>query len=329
MNLPAAPIDPVGADGQPLFGRYTGVAESFGWPALAAPFGRGALWRRFRHKRWHFVALVTDEVFCGLAVVDIGWSNSAFAYVFDRARREVVAAFSPVGLPGLTASVGHSACAPSRFRLLNQRIDIEPAGPLCYALRLRSGGFRIDAAYGGAAPRLLAVGPARDGGSVHATQKSPALALSGELHAGGQRYCLDGGVASFDYSNGLLGRSTAWRWVSAHTADMGVNLQTGYFGSSENALWLDGRIVPLGEAEFDIEPGGPLAPWRIRTADGLLDLRFTPEGVRRDDKNLVLATSRLTQQVGTFDGWVAAAPGAPPRPVAGLTGLTEDYGATW
>jgi hypothetical protein len=65
------------------------------------------------------------------------------------------------------------------------------------------------------------------------------------------------------------------------------------------------------------------------TGDGLLALRFQPEGTRRDDKNLLLAGSRLTQHVGRFDGWVKAAPGAPARAISGLTGLAEDYSARW
>jgi hypothetical protein len=328
MNLPAAPRILVGNDGKPCFGRYRGVTGTYGWDALAAPFQHGALLRRLRHKRWHFVALATDELFCGLAVVDVGWGKSAFAYAFDRTRREIVASFSPIGLPGTAAEVGSHACAPCRFHLRGTHIDLEPHGQGGYRLRLHSGSFRIEAEYHGKTQRLLAVGPVA-GGTVHATQKSTALALKGFAEAGGRRYQLDGGVASFDYSNGLLGRSTDWRWVSAHTRGLGINLQTGYFGDNENAIWFDNAIIPLGAARFEVEGSGPLSPWRVRTVDDLLDLRFTPEGVRRDDKQLVVASSSLTQQVGTFDGWVRPGPGAAVRKVERLTGLTEDYRARW
>jgi hypothetical protein len=328
MNLPAAPRILVGNDGQPCFGRYRGVTGAYGWDALAAPFQRSAILRRLRHKRWHFVALATDELFCGLAVIDIGWGKSAFAYAFDRTRREIIASFSPIGLPGTSAEVGSHACAPCRFHLRGTHIDLEPHGQGGYNLRLQSGSFRIEATYHGKTPRLLAVGPVT-GGSVHATQKSTALPLKGFAEAGGKRYVLDGGYASFDYSNGLLGRSSDWRWVSAHTRGLGINLQDGYFGASENAVWLDGVIVPLAAARFEVEGSGALAPWRVRTDDELVDLRFTPEGVRRDDKQLVVASSRLIQQVGTFEGWIKPAPGAAPRKVERLTGLTEDYHARW
>ncbi|TFW30925.1 DUF2804 domain-containing protein [Massilia horti] len=330
MNLPYAPRELVGTDGKPCFGLYRGVTVGFGWDALAAPFLPGGFSRRLRHKRWHFVTLSTDELFCGLAIVDAGWVHSAFAYAFDRTRREVVASVSPIGLPGVSASVGTHACAPCRFRSGGGGIDIElhPHGQGGYQLRLQARNFRIDALYRGKSQRLLAVRQV-EGGTVHATQKSTALRLSGVVHAGGRSYCLDGGIASFDYSNGMLGRTSDWHWVSAHSREVGINLQAGYFGASENALWLDGAIIPLGAARFDAQGTQPLTPWRVRTDDGLVDLQFTPEGMRRDVKQLLLASSRLRQQFGTFEGWVKAAPDAPVREVRRLTGLTEEYRARW
>jgi hypothetical protein len=327
MNLPAAPRELVGADGQPCFGRYRGVTGTYGWEALAAPFQRSSLVRRLRHKRWHFVALVTDELFCGLAFIDVGWGSTAFAYAFDRAKRKVVAAMSPVGLPGST-EVGAHACAPCRFHQRGVAIELAPHGDGGYVLQMHSASLRIDAWYRGKSPRLLAVGPV-SGGSVHATQKSTALRLTGYAEAGGRRYLLDGGVASFDYSNGLLGRTSDWRWVSAHGRELGINLQTGHVGASENVLWIDGGMVPLGEARFEAEPGALPTPWHVKTDDGLVDLHFRPEGVRRDDKQLIVASSSLTQQIGSFDGWVKAAPAAPPRAVGRLAGLTEHYRARW
>jgi len=324
--LAPAPRNPVGADGLPLCGRYQGSTGAPDWSRLAPPFRRGALWRRLHHKRWHFVALVTDELVCGLTVIDIGWSNSAFAYVFDRARREVVAAFSPLGVPALTADVGRTAEAGARFAMPGRRIAIEAEGADGYRLALRAGGFRIDARYGGDGPRLLAIAPPLDGGAIHTTQKSPALALEGVLEAGGRRYRLDGGVASYDFSNGLLGRRSRWHWISAHRPGLGLNLQTGYFGDAENALWLDGQLIPLGAVELARDAGGA---WSIRTRDALLALRFTREGTRRDDKQLLLASSRMRQHIGRFDGWVRAHADGPRHPVAGLAGLFEDYRACW
>jgi hypothetical protein len=326
MTLPPAPVDTVGADGAPRSGRYAGLAEAFNWHLLGGDLRRGALWRRLHHKRWHFVSITTEELYCAAAVVDIGWGTSSFGYIFERARGCDIAGFSQLGMPGMSVRVGANARTPSRFGWSGGHVEILPAGPDQWVLSVRGGGMRVEASFGEAVPHLLAIGAAA-GGSVHATQKSPALPVVGFAEANGRRFRLDEGVATFDYSNGLLGRATEWRWLAAHAPDVGVNLQQGYFGSAENALWLDGQVIALGEAELGQEPGGDA--WRVRTGDGLVDLRFSAEGIRRDDKQLLLASSKLTQQIGVFDGWVKAAPGAEPRAVRRVAGLIEHHRARW
>lgn len=330
MTLAASPFNALpDADGQPRFGRFAGYAGRIDWSALAAPYARSSLWRRFHHKRWQYVALCTDDLFCGIAMVDLGWTNTAFAYAFDRRLGKEVAGYSQDGIPGLTADIGHLPQDGSSFRFGRNRIAYQMSGDGRHALALHCGSFEIDAQFtaGNAAP-LLAIGPIA-GGSVHATQKSPGMPLQGSVRAGGKTYDLAGGVASYDYSNGLLARETAWRWASAHALDVGFNLQAGYFGNNENVLWLDGRLIPLGSAHFDYLAADPMAPWHIRTDDGLLDLQFQPEGMRREDKNLLIAASRYVQPIGSFSGWVRATPDSPRRAVTRLGGVTEDHYSRW
>ena len=323
MTLSAAPRRVVGDDGQPALGRFQGLAETIDWTALAAPHRRSAWWRRFHHKRWHYVALACEHVFCAVAIVDLGWTSTAFAYVFERRGRRLIASYSQDGVPGLSARLAAHGGGASHFRFLASSIDIG-AGTLA----LRCAGLEIDARFAGAAPQLLAVGTVA-GGSVHATQKSGGMALAGEVRVGTRRFALDGGVASVDYSNGLLARDTDWRWACAHGLGLGFNLQAGYFGANENALWLDGKIIPLGPAQFDFDPSNPLALWHVHTSDGLLDLQFAPEGLRREDKNLLIAASKYVQPIGTFSGWVKAHAGAPAIAVEALAGVTEDHRSRW
>ncbi|RZI82219.1 MAG: DUF2804 family protein, partial [Rubrivivax sp.] len=167
------------------------------------------------------------------------------------------------------------------------------------------------------------------GGVAHATQKSPALAVQGHACVGSRRIDLSGAIGCVDSSSGLLAHRTDWRWATAHSPQVGFNLQAGYFGAHENALWLDGQLSPLGAARFTFDPERPLAPWRVSTDDGLLDLLFTPEGARQDRRDLGLVASRYVQPVGTFSGLVRAWPGAPPRRVDALLGVTEDHASRW
>ncbi len=321
--------DTVVIDGAPAHGRYTGCIPAIDWSALKPR--PGWLWRRLHHKRWHYVGLGNDAVFIGVAIVDVGWAASAFAYLFDRQARTLRADWSQDGLPGLQARVGDAplAGADTWFRGPGARLSLREAGGRL-RLQVATRALRIDAELDLAAmaPPLLAIGPIA-GGLAHATQKTSALPVRGHAEAGGHRFALDSAWGAVDASNGLLARDTAWRWASAHGPGVGFNLQQGYFGHHENVLWLDGRPTPLGAAHFDFDAARPLSTWRVRTDDGLLDLVFTPEGARSADKNLGLAASRYVQPVGTFSGSVRASPQALARRVDGLLGVTEDHRSRW
>ncbi len=323
--LAAAPGSIVGPDGRPALGRFAGLGHGFDWGRLAPPHARNPLWRRLHHKRWHYVALATERIFCAVAIVDLGWMSTCFGYAFDRGDGDMMANFSEDGLPGrFSARLADDAGGTSSFERRATRIEIGPDG-----LTLRCPWLEIDATFAPAhSPLLLATGLV-PGGAVHATQKSGGLALDGEVRTWRDEYALGGGVASFDYSNGLLPRETAWRWASAHDLALGFNLQAGYFGACENALWLDGALHPLGPARFIVDRKDPMAPWHVFTEDDCLDVVFTPDGARRQDRNLRIAASRYVQPVGTFTGWVRSTPEGPKRPVERLAGVTEDHFSRW
>lgn len=325
-TAPAAVI----ADGIPAHGRYAGRIARIDWSALRPR--PSWLWRRLHHKRWHYVGLGNAQLFVGVAIVDVGWTCTAFAYLFDRGRRRLLADWSQDGLPGLQAGVSDAplAGADTWFRGPGARLSLRHEADDLLSLNVATRRLRIAAVLDlrTMAPPLLAIGPIQ-GGLAHATQKTSALPVQGWATAEGQRFVLDGAWAAVDASNGLLARDTAWRWASAHRGDVGFNLQQGYFGQQENVLWLDGQPVALAAARFEFDARRPLDPWRVRTDDGLLDLVFTPEGARAADKNFGFAASRYVQPIGSFAGTLCAGPHAEPRRVTDLLGVTEDHRSLW
>ncbi|HEY0956898.1 MAG TPA: DUF2804 domain-containing protein, partial [Roseateles sp.] len=292
----------------------------------------GWLWRRLHHKRWHYVGLGNDELFVGVAIVDLGWTATAFAYLFDRGERRLRADWSQDGLPGLQARVSDEPLtgAHAWFRGPAARLNLQHRTDDSLELQVDTRALRLHARLelAAMAPPLLAIGPIA-GGLAHATQKTTALPVQGWAEAGGRRFTLDGAFAAVDASNGLLARDTAWRWASAHGPSLGFNLQQGYFGDRENLLWLDGRPVALGAARFEFDAARPMQPWRVCTDDGLLDLIFTPEGLRQKDRDLGFAASHYVQPVGRFSGWVRGSPAAAAREVQDLLGVTEDHRSRW
>lgn len=317
-------------DGQPAHGRYAGRIARFDWAGLADH--RSWLWRRLHHKRWHYVGLGDERVFIGLAIVDVGWTCTAFAYLFDRQRRQLLADWSQDGLPRVQARVSNAPLADAHacFRGPGARLTLRHQADDSLLLQVRTRTLRIEARLDleAMAPPLLAIGPIA-GGIAHATQKTSALVVRGWAEAGGRRFELDDAWAAVDASNGLLARDTAWRWASAHRPDVGFNLQQGYFGTQENLLWLDGEPIALGAARFSFDAAQPLRPWQLQTDDGLLDLVFTPEGLRQDSRDLLVAASDYVQPIGSFSGWVRASASAPARQVLRLAGVTENHRSRW
>lgn len=330
-SLPAVP-ERVVELGVPQHGRYAGRIDTIDWSALEGAHSRSFLWQLLHHKRWQYVGMGSHELYVGVAIVDLGWSVTAFAYVFDRIRRRVIADWAQDGLPGLSGSVSDQPVqgARARFRGPGASLSLqhEPGDVLSLKVKTPVMQLAVELVLAQSAPFLLAVGPI-EGGVAHATQKSSALPVRGWVEVDEQRWDMAKAVACLDSSNGLLARDTSWRWACAHSRELGFNLQQGYFGQQENALWLRGELVPLGAAYFEFDAQQPLAPWHIHTDDGLLDMWFRPEGARQDDRDVLIAASHYVQPVGTFHGWVRASRDSDPVRVEDLLGVTEDHRSRW
>lgn len=330
-SLPDVPHRVV-ASGEPLHGRYAGRIDEIDWSGLKGPHNRSSLWKRFHHKRWQYVGIGSQELYIGVAIVDLGWSVTAFAYVFDRLRKRVIADWAQDGLPGLSGGVSDQPVqgAEARFRGPGAALSLHHEDGDIMALRVRTPAMslQVEMALAQCAPFLLAVGPI-EGGVAHATQKSSALPVRGWVEVDEQRWDLGQAVGCLDSSNGLLARDTSWRWACAHNQRVGFNLQQGYFGGQENVLWLDGELIPLGAAHFEFNEQEPLSPWHVRTEDGLLDLTFMPEGARQDDRDILIAASYYIQPVGTFHGTVRRSMDRAPVKVDHLLGVTEDHRSRW
>lgn len=329
--LPPVPASLCDSNGQPCFGRYAGLPDSLDWQGLHSSWRRNPLWQRLHHKHWYYVGIVTEQLFCAVAMVDVGWISTAFVYVYDRRQQRMLADLSHDGLPGSRADIDTGLGPGSRASFAHGPAQIdwqrESGG---YRLTLRWGQLKLDAWLDDsrAGAPLTAIGRP-EGGTVHATCKSAALRLQGQLVCGGQQFELDGGVASFDRSHGFLARETSWRWAFAQSEQFGFNLQSGYLGEQENCLWLDGQLIALAAVSFEFDPANPLTPWQISSSDGLLELEFRPLACRTQNKNLLIAVSRYQQPLGSFHGQLRGSATSPARRVDGLAGVTEQHFSRW
>lgn len=320
-ELPPAPGSVVGPDGEIKAGLYRGEAKRIDWSRA----GRNRLWRYFHWKRWQYASIIGPDCVAAVAVADLGWATTAFAYLFDRRKQRVLADVSLVGMPRLAGRVADDVRmgATSTFHGGGTRFSIA-RNEGAWLIVVSGKELTIEATLneGVDAATICAIGRVPSG-VANCTHKAHGLVARGTARAGGDEFRLDGSLGALDHTNGLLARETAWRWASGTTAGRAINLVEGFHEPFENASWTDGVITALAPVTFAREKDDPMALWHIRSSDGSVNLAFTPEGVRSQNKNLGFAMSRWIQPIGTYSGTVLG------TDVGKLSGVLEDHRARW
>lgn len=327
---PVSIVDP--STGAPRFGAYRGGLPRVDW----SPLGRGPLHRVAHHKRWVYAAVAADDLLVAAAVVRLGYLANAFAIAFDRAEERVL--FHRTSLaPTIAVRVGDTSgegCRAS-FRGPGLAIDFErPEGGRDYRFDVRAKGLDLSARLASSPmPTPLSLVADLGGGLANATEKGVLLPVRGEAIVAGKRRDLDGGLGGYDYTNGLLERHTRWRWGFAlgTTRDgrrFAMNLVEAPALAGECGVWIDDELVALEEGRFSFDQSAPLSPWSVRTADGALDLRFSPGGMHSDFTNAGVVRARFVQPIGTFSGSLRL-PGRDTVEIDRVLGVVEDQDVIW
>ncbi len=325
LEAPASVLDGAGA---PRYGSYRGAVAHVDLSPLS-----GAVANALRRKRWVYVGLASGDVYVAACVVNLGYASNGFVFAYDRKTRRMLAHADAVGGPR-AARVSDGAQDGCRMQFRSRALQItvtREAG--VFAVRGMSAGIDLDARLDAreAPPSITAIAPVR-GGVVNVTEKRLLLAASGSLRAGGRTVNLEGGLGGYDYTHGLLGRRTAWRWAFAlGTTEagepFGLNLVQGFTGDAECAAWWRGEVHPLAEGRFDFDREAPLAGWRVTSADEAVDLRFDPGAMHEENKNFGVVRTRFVQPAGVWTGTVRL--GEERVTVKDVLGVAEDQDAVW
>ena len=319
-ELPPAPPALDAGNGRPApSGRYRGAIADL---STAAWDGGGR--RRLQRKGWMYLSASTLRYAVGFAIVDAGLVATAFVYLFDRQSGRLIE--EKVAVPfGFPAGFAPDWRGDWQLAQRGRRWQISPRA---------GGGWQCQ--YSGPQLQLaLAVEPGGDGLTAISSAPGRPFAHTWKLCAldSSLRFTVDGQTvetpssSAIDFTLGYPPRSTLWNWASldGSTDDgrrVGLNLVAHFNNGVENALWLDGQLLPLAQACFDYDPRDLTRPWRVTSLDGIVDIRFTPDGQRAERLNALLLQSRFAQPFGHFEGRVGT------DRVSGF-GVVEEHAALW
>lgn len=342
------PPSVVDSEGRIAFGVYDRPFSNVNLDEARLPLGwlrMGQRASRMRLKEWQHYVLLLPEVMLTFAIVDSKFLRVSWCHFADlgAGRRFEHERKGPLLDLGVARELWNDE---THVRAHRYRIEV--------ANRLGRGEHRIRVMIAGDGDKppieadlrcvhdlevvsplvvVLPVGPGRAAYS----HKVP-LPLEGTVKVGDRvhRAHADRAFAILDIHKAHYPRHTFWNWATFAGRDesgraVGLNLTTNVNRQderfNENAVWVDGKLETLAPARFQLDPGDPLAPWHLWTADGTVDLTFEPRGKRSEDLDLGLVRSVFQQPYGVFAGTIRSGSGV--IRVRDVWGVCEDHDAIW
>lgn len=329
--LDETPREPT-VEGTPAFGTYAGRCGDV--DLRLGERGVSRCRRLVSRKRWHWFAAFDGTTVVGGALVDAGFFATAFLWVFDRERGEMLVDEDVVVPPPLLWVTTHPTVGTlARLSVPGYRLILARTGRTM-SVEGSFGGVDLDLVLttdDEAAMTAVCPVPERDHG-VNVTQKEVGLPATGRISVDRER-TLDG-TGLVDYTHGLLARETEWEWAigSCTAADdtrVGFNLVDGFNNGLENVVWVDGVPRSVGAASFEVndesEDGVDAEgeEWQVTTVCGTVDLSLSVEGTREEDLDLGVVRSQYRQPLGRWRGSIGGVE------VEEGIGVAEEHLARW
>jgi hypothetical protein len=336
-----APAEALGPTGEPRLGRYVGSLGRVELASLAPEGMVASLRHAARTKRWQRVLLSLPGHLLFLEILDGGTLAGGSAWIAERRSGEVLFDRDAAGVTGLNVRVGDRPGAGARASFTVPGVAL--------GLERRADRFRLTADLGDSlqldvmldtreAPAPFSLVAALPEGGLRAAQVAGPLRVEGKLEVRGRPVPLDDGLAVLEYGAGLFPSLVGWRKATAVGRLAGgqpvaIHLVDGLPGvgnddGADDVLLMGAGPVALPPVVVEVDPGTTVAPCRILSPDGSVDLTFQPTAAHRDSRSLLLVSLATTQLAGELAGTLPG-PGGRRLQVSGLACVLEDRAARW
>ena len=306
----------------PLLNRKGSLTDS-GWARDALPIYRRADVRgsRLRIKEWDHYLVSNSRFALSLTISNYSYMKYASASLIDFVKRsETTKSTMPVisratlemsesSLSGNTSFSGPGFGIffnnDSGRRTLICHVDkFGGEGPLSAKILLPDE----------PAESIVTATPFEKPNQFYYNRKILGMSASGEVIYGGKTWEFDAGdsAATLNWGRGIWPRRSVRYWSAGYGeldgAKFGFNLGYGYskHPTTENAIFYNGVIHKLEKAVFyiPVREGARdyLAPWRITSSDGRIEMDFEPQMDRSQRRDTGLFHGERHQVFGNFSG---------------------------
>lgn len=284
----------------PAFGRYEGLVTDTDIASWQTSF----IDRRFKRKGWLYAGIYNAEMALGFAVADTGYLGKAFIYcyhfptdTFIEEAAQLPFYFADKFMPSLRSEWKFSQ-GKKIWQVLPHHNDLH--------FRFEGKKLKADFTLIDFHTGMSTVAPAQNR-PFNFTYKNAGIYTKATVSLNNKLLNIEGNFGVLDFTLGFPPRNTKWHWASAtgttqDGAFVGLNLVAHFNDGLENALFLNGKTIPLDKAEFSFTHPAEKSAWHIITNDNIMDMRFTPVGARKDYINVGFLKHQFVQPFGKFEG---------------------------
>jgi len=273
------------------------------------------VFENFRTKEWAGFAIIHPDFYSAMILQDAKYVKSSEIHVYDLATRKLNNHSRTGGGPG--------------FRLTDDLLHS--------SIHFKTKGYYIGYTFTDAAVKIdidiVATAAAKSFKGeliLDATRQSNPLVVSTQLSSTGRMYTnkiiypaagyLKVGDRCYDFDpqrdllildehKSRLPYQTRWTWgtfaLPVDGSIIGANFAARPQLSGqeeESCIWTPGRVEALSDIHFDKASDSDHSTWHIYSADGRLDVLFTPEGQKKVRHNFGIAGINYLQLYGTYKG---------------------------
>lgn len=301
-----------------------------GW--TRRPLHRSNLRGWGRAKRWEYWGIVTPSHIVGLVVSSLDYAGLHGVYVLDRSTGRERSEDVVTPLARGVRVPGHCGAGTASARGGGVTVELlrHPAGTTISAAAPGIG-LQAEVPLPDGHESLGVVVP-WSGRRFQYTVKDLGRPVRGLLTLGSRRFPIGGPdcFAVLDHGRGKWPYAVTWNWAAGCGPGRAVQLGgtwTDGTGSTENALFVDGRLHKIGdELTWTYDRADRLRPWRI--SGPRVEAGFHPFHERAARTGLGVVANETHQCFGRFTGRARTDDGTWVE-LDGLTGWAEEVRNRW